>query len=125
MTYGIHSAAAPKADGSYSQGAAAARYVFVSGQIGENPETGELAAEDMANQTRQAILNMRAILAEIKLDLDDVVKVTAYVTDLDQVPQMDEACHELFSSPRPARTCVQVSGIRKGALIELECIACR
>ena len=125
MTYGIHTDKAPSADGPFSQGAAAARYVFVSGQVGDDLETGNLVSDDAALQAERAIRNARAILNEAKLDLEDVVKVTVYVRDLDQIPAIDVVYRELFLPPRPARTCIQVAAIRKGAAIELECIACR
>ena len=125
MTYGIHTDRAPRSNGPFSQGAAAARYIFDSGQVGDDPETGELVSDDVALQVERAIRNMQAVLNEAKLDLEDVVKVTAYVRDLDQIPTIDLVYRELFLPPRPARTCVQVEAVRKGAAIELECVACR
>lgn len=125
MTYGIHTTHAPQAEGPYSQGAAAARYIYVSGQVGDDPATGELVSADIAAQTERAIANAEAVLAETRLSLADVVKATVFLTDLDQLGAVDAVWHERFSAPRPARTCVEVRRLRKGALVELECVACR
>lgn len=125
MTYGIHTSGAPAARGAYSQGAAAARYIYVSGQVGADPETGELVSGDVAEQTSRAISNAEAVLAETKLTLEDVVKATVFLADLDDLPAVDAVWHERFHAPRPARTCVEVSRLRGGARVEVECVACR
>lgn len=131
MTYGIHSDFAPQPDGSYSQGASAARYVFISGQIGQaapaekGQSSGALIGPDTESQLRQAIANLQALLCEVKLGLDDVVKVNVYLLDLDDLPIVDAVMEELFLSPLPARTVVEVRKLRSQARVEVECIACR
>lgn len=155
MTYGIHSDFAPQPDGAYSQGASAARYIFISGQIGQLPEnqltlqahsatealeqaalttqteddksttSPVLIGPDTQSQLRQAIANLQALLCEVKLGLDDVVKVNVYLIDLDDLPIVDAVMSELFMAPLPARTVVEVSRLRAQARVEVECIACR
>lgn len=125
MTYGIYSDRAPVAQGAYSPGASAARYIFISGQIGQDPKTLKLVSDSFSKQLEQAILNMQTLLTEVHLGLDDVVKTTVYLRSLDNLGEVDAVFESLFMAPRPARTCVEVSNLRDGALVEVECIACR
>lgn len=125
MTYGIHTSHAPQATGPYSQGAAAGRYVYVSGQIGADSESGALISDAVDEQLEQALSNIKAVLAEVKLSLEDVVKTTVFLTNLEDLPVVDRVWKAHFSSPRPARTCVEVRRLRSGARIEVECVACR
>lgn len=125
MTYGIHTSHAPQANGPYSQGAAAGRYVYVSGQIGIDPATGALVSDAIDKQLDQAITNIEAVLAEVKLTLEDVVKATVFLTDLEDLPIVDMIWKIRFFSSRPARSCIEVRRLRDGARIEVECVACR
>lgn len=125
MTYGIHTSHAPQASGPYSQGAAAGRYVYVSGQIGADPASDMLVSDDVDKQLEQAISNIEAVLAEVKLTLEDVVKATVFLIDMDDLAVVDTIWKARFSSPRPARSCVEVHRLRSGARIEVECVACR
>ena len=113
---------APAALGPYSQGLAHGDLVFVSGQIPVNPATGEMpdAVED---QARQSISNLQSILEEEGMTLANVIKTTVFLQDLDDFAAVNEVYGELFQEPFPARSCVQVAAIPKGAKLEIECIA--
>lgn len=115
---------APKAIGPYSQGIKAGSYVFVSGQIGIDPKTGKLAGETIEIQTKQAIKNMEAILANQGLTLENIVKTDVYLTDLQNFQIMNGIYGEGFSyAIKPARATVQVSKLPMGALVEISCFA--
>lgn len=98
--------------------------VYCSGQLGLDPATGALA-EGVAAQTRQSLANLRAVLAEAGLTLADVVKTTVFVQDLGDFGTVNEVYAEAFGQTVPARSCVQVAALPKGALVEIECIAVR
>ncbi len=114
-------AASPKAP--YSQGMLVGNLLFCSGQIGLSPETGEFASRDVTGQTRQILQNISAILAEVGCSLADLVKVTIYLTSMDDFQAVNEIYRTFLSTPYPARTTVAVSGLPLGALIEIEAIA--
>ena len=123
--YAISTDKAPRAIGTYSQGASAGRYVFTSGQIGLDPVTREFVEGGAYEQVVQAIHNCAAVLAAGQVGLADVVKTTVFVTDIAYKDDVDRAFKELFPSPRPARSLVEVSALPRNALVEVECIACR
>ena len=115
---------APAAIGPYSQGIQAGDFVFVSGQLPLDPKTGTFP-EGVAEQTRQSILNLRAILLAAGTDLDRVVKTTVYLKDMNDFAAMNAVYAELFGTENaPARAAVQVARLPKDALVEIEAIAC-
>jgi len=116
---------APAAIGPYSQGIAVAPWLFVSGQLGIQPETGELIGPDFAPQARQALENLRQVVLAAGYDLDHVVAVDVFVIDLSNFADFNEIYTEYFSAHRPARAVVEVRGLPKGAEIEIKCIAVR
>ncbi len=116
---------APKAIGPYSQGIAAAPWLFVSGQLGIQPETGELVSADFALQARQALENLLQIVKAAEYDLKDIVAVDVFVTDLNHFAAFNEVYTEYFLAHRPARAVVEVCRLPKDAVIEIKCVACR
>lgn len=115
---------APKAIGPYSQGIKADRFVFVSGQLPIDPSTGNFAAGEIKGQTEQSIKNLVAILKEAGCSLNDVVKTTVFLADINDFAAMNEVYEKYFVSPCPARSAVQVANLPKNALVEIEAIAC-
>lgn len=112
---------APGAVGPYSQGVVAGPYVFVSGQIPLDPK-GQMTAGGVPEQTERCLLNVRAVLAEAGLIMDNVMKVTVYMTDLKQFDAMNAVYAKHFKAPFPARATVQVSALPKGAQVEIDAI---
>ena len=116
---------APAAIGPYSQGIQAGNTVYVSGQLPIVPATGELLGGSIADQTRQALGNIRAILAEAGCAMADVVKTTVLLRDIADFAEMNAAYAEFFPENAPARACFQVAALPKGAALEIECVAHR
>ncbi|MCP4105997.1 MAG: RidA family protein [Desulfobacteraceae bacterium] len=114
---------APSAIGPYSQGIGAGSFVFVSGQIGINPETGEMVTSDFAAQTRQVLENMKQILLAAGCGLNNVVSADVFLTDMGNFVEFNGIYEEYFSDHRPARAVIQVSALPKGAVVEVKCIA--
>ncbi len=114
---------APAAIGPYSQGVAAGGFLFVSGQIGLDPKTGELVSPEFAAQARQALSNLREVLAAGGSSLDQAASVDVYLTDMGKFPDLNAVYAEFFKDRRPARAAIEVSGLPKGALIEIRCTA--
>jgi len=119
----IHTDQAPKAIGPYSQAVLSAPWLFVSGQIGILPETGELISSDFVSQTQQALENVRQILVEAGGDLNQVTAVDVFLTDIGNFLKFNEIYADYFSDHRPARAVVEVSALPKGAVVEIKCIA--
>jgi len=119
----IETSLAPKPVGTYSQGVVAGNLLFSAGQIGINPQSGELVRGDFASEVRQVFHNLQAVLSASNMTLDNVVKFHVYMTDLNQFDTVNRIFSEYFESEPPARTAVQVAGLPKGANIEIECIA--
>lgn len=119
----IKTTAAPKAIGPYSQAIEANGFIFVSGQIPINPETGELIKGPIEKQTEQVLKNISAILEKAGSSLDKVVKATVYLSDLKDYAKMNEIYSKYFSSPYPARAAIQVARLPKDVGIEIEVIA--
>lgn len=115
---------APAAIGPYSQGISLENLIFVSGQIPVNPETGEIA-KDIREQTKQSMKNIESILKQSGASLNDVVKITIFVTDLSNFTDVNEVYGSFFTENYPARSCVEVSKLPKGVGIEIEAIAVR
>ena len=114
---------APAAIGPYSQAVKVGEMVFVSGQIPLEPGSGELVQGDIQTQTRQVLTNVEAVLAAAGSSLDKVVKTTVFIADMDDFPRMNEVYAEFFPSQSPARACVEVSRLPRGAAVEIEAIA--
>ena len=119
----IESKKAPAAIGPYSQAIQAGPFLFVSGQLPINFETGSFAGEDIASQTRQSLKNISAILLEAGLDFSAVVKTTVFLSDMNNFSAMNEVCSSFFEKPFPARAAVEVARLPKDALVEIEAIA--
>ncbi|MBD5192869.1 MAG: RidA family protein [Bacteroidales bacterium] len=115
---------APGAIGPYSQAIDAGAFVFISGQIPVNPATGEIA-EGITAQTNQSILNIKAILAEAGLTIENVVKTTVFLRDMGDFAAMNEVYAQHFVAPFPARSAVAVRELPKQVLVEIEVIATR
>ncbi|MCQ2405593.1 MAG: RidA family protein [Oscillospiraceae bacterium] len=114
---------APGAIGPYSQGIAANGFVFVSGQIPIDPATGAFAGEDIKAQTKQSIMNVKAVLEEAGLGLENVCKTTVFLKNMGDFAAMNEVYAEYFCGDCPARAAVEVAALPKGALVEIEAIA--
>lgn len=120
----ICSSKAPGAIGPYSQAIEANGMVFVSGQLPINPETGDMPAT-VEEQARQSLENMKNILAEAGLTMDNVVKTTVFLQDMSLFAGMNSVYATYFSGDFPARSAFAVKELPKGALVEIECIAVR
>ncbi|MCM1449533.1 MAG: RidA family protein [Clostridiales bacterium] len=115
---------APGAIGPYSQAIDAGPFVFISGQIPVNPADGTIP-EGITAQTAQSIANLTAILAEAGLTLDNVVKTTVFLADMNDFAAMNAVYAEKFTAPFPARSAVAVRELPKQVLVEIEVIAAR
>ncbi|GHQ85706.1 RidA family protein [Helicobacter pylori] len=119
----IHSTLAPKAIGPYSQAIATNDLVFVSGQLGIDASTGEFKGADIHSQTTQSMENIKAILKEVGLGMDSVVKTTILLKSLDDFAVVNGIYGSYFKEPYPARATFQVAKLPKDALVEIEAIA--
>ena len=117
----IHTSAAPAAIGTYSQGIRAGQTIYLSGQLGLDPATGNLR-EGIDAQIDQAFLNLRAVAEAGGASLDDAVKLTLFLTDLGNFGKVNETMARYFTQPFPARATVQVSALPKGAGFEVEAV---
>ena len=115
---------APGAIGPYSQGIDVGSIVFVSGQIPVDPATGAIA-EGITAQTTQSLANVKAILAEAGLTVDNVVKTTVFLADMGDFTAMNEVYASVFTAPFPARSAVAVKTLPINVLVEIEVIAVR
>ncbi|KVX07285.1 reactive intermediate/imine deaminase [Alcaligenes faecalis] len=116
--------AAPAAVGPYSQAiiASGGKTVFLSGQIGLEPATGELVSENFEGQVRQAFANLEAVVKEAGASLSDIVKLTLFLTDLSRFASANAIMAELIPQPFPARSTIGVASLPKGAQFEVEAI---
>jgi 2-iminobutanoate/2-iminopropanoate deaminase len=114
---------APQAIGPYSQGIIANGFVFCSGQIPLVPETGALATAAIEDQTRQVLKNLSAVLDAAGSSLDQVVKATVFLQDMNDFAAMNKIYAEFFKSPFPARAAVQVARLPRDVKIEIEAVA--
>ncbi len=119
----IQTPRAPAAIGPYSQGIVTPPFLFVSGQLGMIPESGELVSDNPADQARQAIRNMREIVRAAGAELIHVTSVDVFITDMAKFGEFNEVYQEFFSEHKPARAVVEVSALPKGACVEIKCIA--
>lgn len=119
----VNTELAPAAIGPYSQAIKANGLVFVSGQLPLDPATGAFPQGGVAEQTKQSLKNLGAILKEAGSDYSKVVKTTVFLADMGDFAAMNEVYSSFFSMPFPARSAVAVKTLPKGALVEVECIA--
>ena len=117
----IHTDNAPAAIGPYSQAIDLGEMIFTSGQIPVAPD-GTISS-DISQQTRQALLNLKAVVEAGGSSFDKVIKTTVFITDIAQFGAINAVYAEFFSEPYPARSCVQVAALPKGVSIEIEAIA--
>ncbi|MGB3275430.1 MAG: Rid family detoxifying hydrolase [Castellaniella sp.] len=120
----IHTDAAPAAVGPYSQAVSvpAGKLVFLSGQIGLEPGTGELVSENFEGQVRQSFANMQAVIEAAGGTLDNIVKLTLFLTDLSKFASANAIMAEIIPQPYPARSTLGVASLPKGAQFEVEAI---
>lgn len=116
---------APAAIGPYSQAIEVNGFVYASGQLPIDPATGAFPEGGVKEQTRQSILNVKAILEEAGLGLSNVVKTTVYLADMGDFAAMNEVYSQFFAQPFPARSAIAVKALPKGALVEVEVVAAR
>ena len=119
----IRTAKAPSAIGPYSQAIQVGGFVYTSGQIPIDPATGVFVEGGIREQTRQSLLNVKAVLEEAGLTMADVVKTTVFMADMNDFADMNAIYAEFFSEPYPARSAVAVKTLPKGALVEIEVVA--
>ena len=119
----ITTSGAPKPVGTYSQAVKSGNFLFVSGQIPLDPETGEIINGDFREQTRRVLNNIMAILDASGMSAENVIKTNVYMTDLTNFPIVNEVYAEFFKSDPPARAAVEVSQLPLNVEIEIECIA--
>ena len=119
----INTQKAPAAIGPYSQAIRVGNLIYTSGQIPIDPATGQFVNGGIKEQTRQSLLNVKAILEEAGLTMADVVKTTVFMADMNDFADMNAIYAEFFSEPYPARSAVAVKTLPKGALVEIEVVA--
>ncbi|KAA0910885.1 Rid family detoxifying hydrolase [Pusillimonas sp. ANT_WB101] len=120
----IHTDAAPAAVGPYAQAVAVhgGKTVFLSGQIGLEPGSGELVSENFEGQVRQSFANMKAVIEEAGGTLDNIVKLTLFLTDLSKFASANAIMADIIPQPYPARSTIGVASLPKGAQFEVEAI---
>ncbi|MFA7437416.1 Rid family detoxifying hydrolase [Castellaniella sp.] len=121
----IHTDSAPAAVGPYSQGVATpagSRLIFLSGQIGLEPGTGELVSENFEGQVRQSFANLQAVVEAAGGSLENILKLTLFLTDLSKFASANAIMAELIPQPYPARSTLGVASLPKGAQFEVEAI---
>ena len=114
---------APGAIGPYSQAVKAGNMVFCSGQIPIDPTTGEFVSNNVAEQTHQVLINLSAVLEAAGTSLNNVVKTTVFLADMNDFTAMNEIYAEFFSDNKPARATVQAARLPRDARVEIDCIA--
>ena len=122
MPIPVHTDAAPAAIGPYAQAVVADKLVFTSGQIAIDPATGLLEGDTVARQTDRVCRNLHEVLTAAGASLESVVKTTCFLTDMGAFSAFNEIYARYFTG-RPARSCVAVSALPKGALVEIEVVA--
>ena len=119
----LKSLKAPKAVGPYSLGIRSGGFLFLSGQLGLDPESGEFVEGGVEAQTRQALLNIKNVLQEAGSGLSDVVRTSVFLSDIADFPKMNAVYAEFFVNDPPARSTIQVGALPKLGLVEIEVIA--
>ena len=113
---------APQAIGPYSQAVKAGNLMFISGQIPLDPETSDLVSQSIEDQAKQVLENVKSICEAAGCSLDDIVKISIFLTDLSNFAVVNDMMKEYFSEPYPARATVEVSGLPLGVNVEIEAI---
>ena len=121
----IHTTEAPQPIGPYSQGTGAGPFIFISGQIPLDPATGSLSGDTIETQGKQALRNLKAVLAAAGLGPEDLVKTTVFIRSMADFGAFNALYEEELGGAKPARSVVEVSALPKAALVEIEAIACR
>ncbi|NLE02412.1 MAG: RidA family protein [Fibrobacter sp.] len=119
----ISTQSAPVAIGPYSQAIRSQGFLFCSGQLGIDPSTGKLISDEIEDQTLQAIKNLKSILESGGSGLKNIVKVTIFITSMDNFKKVNEIYGRELEGHKPARSTVEVSKLPLGAKVEIECIA--
>ena len=123
MRTAVHSDGAPAAIGPYSQAIRVGQLLFVSGQVALDPATGALVQGDVTTQTHSVMRNLKSILEAAGTSLDDVVRTTVFLADLNDFSAMNDVYATYFTSPAPARSTIQVARLPKDARAEIDLIA--
>ena len=123
MRTAVHSDGAPAAIGPYSQAIRVGQLLFVSGQVALDPETGALVQGDVTTQTHSVMRNLKSILEAAGTSLDDVVRTTVFLADLNDFSAMNDVYATYFTPPAPARSTIQVARLPKDARVEIDLIA--
>jgi len=119
----LTSSNAPKAVGPYSLGIRSGGFLFLSGQLGLDPDSGRFVEGGVEAQTRQVLLNIKNVLKDAGSDLSNVVKTSVFLSDIADFPKMNTVYAEFFGNDPPARSTMQVGALPKSGLIEIEVIA--
>jgi 2-iminobutanoate/2-iminopropanoate deaminase len=119
----VESSKAPKPVGPYAQATIAHHFLYTAGQVGLDPDTGQLVSGGITGQTQRALANLSAVLAERQLTWADVVKTTVYLTNMADFEAMNEVYAKAMGGARPARSTVQVAALPKGAVVEIDAVA--
>lgn len=119
----VKTSAAPAAIGPYSQAVIANGFLFTAGQIALDPASGNVIQGDVVAQTERVLANLKAILTEAGAGWEHVVKTTVFLMDMSDFPRVNEAYAKALGEARPARSTVQVSGLPRGVLVEIEAVA--
>jgi 2-iminobutanoate/2-iminopropanoate deaminase len=114
---------APKAVGPYSPAVKVGNIYYLSGQVGLNPESGKLVEGGIAAQTEQVIRNVNAVLASLKLNLNNIAKSTIFLTDMGDFQTVNSIYGSAFENHKPARSTIQVAALPLGAMVEIEVLA--
>jgi 2-iminobutanoate/2-iminopropanoate deaminase len=119
----VHTENAPAAIGPYSQAVVAGNFLFTAGQIAIDPATGQIVQGDVSAQTERFMHNLAAVLEKAGASWSDVVKTTVYLQDMADFPRVNEVYGRVMGDARPARSTVQVAGLPRGVLVEIDAIA--
>lgn len=119
----VHTDNAPAAIGPYSQGIVAGNFLFTAGQIALDPATGQIVQGDVTAQTERVLKNLTAVLESAGTSWADVVKTTVYLQDMADFPRVNEVYGRMIGDARPARSTVQVAGLPRGVLVEIDAVA--
>ena len=119
----VHTDKAPAAIGPYSQAIVAGNFLFTAGQLALDPATGQIVQGDVTAQTERVLTNLTAVLESAGASWADVVKTTVYLQDMADFPRVNEVYGRMIGDARPARSTVQVSGLPRGVLVEIDAVA--
>jgi len=119
----VHTQNAPAAIGPYSQAVVAGNFLFTAGQIAIDPASGQIVQGDVTAQTERVMRNLAAVLQHAGASWADVVKTTVYLQDMADFPRVNEVYGRVMGEARPARSTVQVAGLPRGVLVEIDAVA--